>query len=139
MLKTVIYVSTGARQFSDEALLEILAQSRSRNAALGVTGMLLYDDGNFMQVLEGPPAAVDALYDSIARDSRHYAIIKIFEETSPTRSFPDWSMGFVHAECLKGKGASGLNDFLTRPRDGDGSDVSAAWVVLRSFARHLQS
>ena len=139
MLKTVIYVSTGTERFSDDTLLEILANSRARNAALGVTGMLLYDDGNFMQVLEGSPPAVDAIYASIERDARHYALIKILEENTEGRSFPDWSMGFVHAERLKGKGASGLNDFLTRARDGDGSEATAAWVVLRSFARHLRT
>ncbi len=61
----LVYVSSATRPFSGEDLRALLATCRKNNAELGVTGMLLYKDGNFMQVLEGDEEAVRGLYEKI--------------------------------------------------------------------------
>jgi hypothetical protein len=53
----LVYVSSATKPFSPDELSELLAQARVDNAALGITGMLLYSNGNFMQVLEGGGAS----------------------------------------------------------------------------------
>ena len=64
----LVYVSSATRPFSGEDLRVLLVTCRKDNTELGVKGMLLYKDGNFMQVLEGEEGAVRGLYERIAAD-----------------------------------------------------------------------
>jgi hypothetical protein len=93
-LISLVYVSASVELMSNEALDEILTSSRANNGSLGLTGMLLYYDGAFMQVLEGPEQAVHQMYARIGRDPRHTGMITLLEEYIPERNFPDWSMGY---------------------------------------------
>lgn len=90
----IIYLSAATQLMSDEELKEILVISNKNNRQQQVTGMLLYSDGNIIQVLEGDRQTVKALYTKISYDSRHHHIIKISEGEISQRNFPDWSMGF---------------------------------------------
>src|SRR5688572_26300323 len=91
---SVVYVSTAVAPFSDEALRALLEQSRTNNARLGLSGLLLYEDGQFMQALEGPDEAVRGLYEIIGRDPRHENVRALMVEPITERQFPDWAMGF---------------------------------------------
>jgi hypothetical protein len=93
----IVYVSSAVREFSDAELSGLLAKSRTNNAACGITGMLVYADGNFLQVLEGPKEDVLAAYLRIHDDPRHRGVIKLLEKAVPCRYFPQWSMGF---DCI---------------------------------------
>jgi hypothetical protein len=94
-LKQKIYVSalTGT---DDSVLPDILRASQKNNARDGVTGMLLYADGNFLQVLEGPPEAVERTFARIEQDRRHSQVIVMSDEPTTQRDFADWSMGLQH-------------------------------------------
>lgn len=94
----VIYVSSAVQLMNDEALLSLLQQCRKKNAALGITGMLLYKQGNFMQLLEGEEEVVLELFDTIKKDSRHKDLITITTDNIADRSFEDWSMGFQNMD-----------------------------------------
>jgi len=72
----------------------ILASAVRHNKEDGITGMLLYSGGNFLQVLEGDEAQVRATYERICRDPRHRNVSKLTEEQVPERHFSDWSMGY---------------------------------------------
>jgi Sensors of blue-light using FAD len=91
---SVIYVSSAAGRMSDADLQAILGQSRRNNERDGVTGMLLYSDGNFIQAIEGPEPAIDKLLRRIEGDRRHGGIITIARYPVEDRQFGDWSMGF---------------------------------------------
>lgn len=91
-LLTILYVSAAKRLLSDEALAALLAAAREHNARHGITGLLLYSDGNFMQLLEGPATAVSALYGRIQQDARHHMVTTVLEESGLPREFSDWSM-----------------------------------------------
>ena len=90
----LIYMSSAAKEMNEEDLLEMLAQSRSRNEAQNITGMLLYKDGVFLQALEGNAKDVDDIYKSILLDKRNTGHYLIEEKEIIDRQFPDWSMGF---------------------------------------------
>ena len=90
---SVVYVSSASRPFSTEELAALLATSRRNNTRDGITGMLLYRDGNIMQVLEGEEAAVRALFERVRRDPRHHDVTVLLEEHGP-RQFAEWSMAF---------------------------------------------
>ena len=91
----LIYASAATKPFTPEALKLLLAKARARNATFGVTGMLLYHTGSFLQVLEGPEAGVDRILGSILKDPRHTTARTLSRATIATREFEAWSMGFV--------------------------------------------
>ena len=94
----LIYRSVATERPDDAGLLELLKLSREANAAHGITGMLLYQNGRYMQMLEGEEAAVRALYDNIARDRRHHLVTIVASGPVAKRHFHDWSMGFRHMD-----------------------------------------
>jgi hypothetical protein len=94
----LVYASTAAKRFTDGELFDMLTAFREKNVRLGVTGLLLYKDGSFMQVLEGEEAIVRDLYDSICADKRHHEVNVLLKITVQQRQFPDWSMGFRQLE-----------------------------------------
>jgi hypothetical protein len=90
----LLYASIALQPFSAQDLAELLQKARAYNNAHAITGMLIYRNSEFMQVLEGEQAVVEALYTKISRDSRHYRVTTILDGAIDTRHFPDWSMGF---------------------------------------------
>lgn len=89
----LIYVSDLVGQ--DETQLGPILESAVRhNKEDGITGMLLYSGGNFLQVLEGAHEKVRATYDRICQDPRHANAMLLLEQDVPERHFGDWSMGY---------------------------------------------
>lgn len=88
------YVSTATGVFGRDTLADILVTSRTLNSRNGVTGLLLYYGGHFLQVLEGSEEAVRETFGRICKDPRHHDIAVLFEETVEEPLYPDWSMGF---------------------------------------------
>ena len=103
-MKYIVYVSQAAKAFSTDDLAGLLTHSRERNAADGITGLLVYryntdfKRGNFLQVLEGTDDALDDVWRRISGDPRHHTIIVLDEGKSDARMFGDWSMGFRNVD-----------------------------------------
>ncbi len=94
-MQEIVYVSAARKLFDTTQLKELLDVARRNNARLGVSGILLYDAGSFIQVLEGEQAVVAPLFRSIAADDRHDRVRVVREREIAARSFSEWSMGFV--------------------------------------------
>ena len=90
----LIYVSSAVSLMDQPALERLLKAARAKNRRLGVTGMLLYHDGNFMQALEGEEAGVLALAGSIASDPRHKDMQVVVRYATDAREFAGWDMAF---------------------------------------------
>ena len=88
------YQSTALLSVSDDAMQELLAKSRAYNTAHEVSGMLMYRDGQFVQVLEGEESVLRALYDKIRRDPRHTDVVKLVDEPLARRKFGAWAMAY---------------------------------------------
>jgi hypothetical protein len=101
-MKYLIYMSSAVNWMNEQELRNLLERSRLNNLNNHVTGILLYFDGAFMQLLEGMPEDVDAVFKAIENDSRHYDIIKIVDRPLQERNFPEWSMGFSSINCKSG-------------------------------------
>ncbi|HEX3863720.1 MAG TPA: BLUF domain-containing protein [Stellaceae bacterium] len=112
MLLSLVYVSSAREVFRPEDLAELLQHSRRNNARAGITGLLLYVGGNFMQALEGADDAVDELYDRISRDQRHTGVQLIVRLPIERRLYPDWAMAFHSAEDLPSDIRDGISTFL---------------------------
>lgn len=94
-LQAVVYVSTATRLMGATQLESLLVESRDLNLESGVTGVLLYSNGVFMQHFEGAEAAMRTTYERIRGSRRHKDIVELLNEPVARRSFPDWQMGFV--------------------------------------------
>jgi hypothetical protein len=97
MLVELLYCSVSvAPQITDVDLEHILASARRRNLEAGITGMLLYYRGEFVQILEGRKKSVENVYEKfIGSDLQHTALNKVHQNTISHRSFSEWSMGFI--------------------------------------------
>ncbi len=93
-LEHLVYVSSAVHPCDASALEAILDSAVRHNQENGVTGMLLYKDGNFLQVLEGLPPAVTETFGRVAADPRHRDVTVIQREPVARREFGDWHMGF---------------------------------------------
>lgn len=94
----LLYVSGASRPMSDADIEDILTTSKRNNSQAGITGMLLWADGIFIQVLEGEVGKVKALARRIEADARHRNFMVLLEQFSEQRLFADWSMGFKKLE-----------------------------------------
>jgi hypothetical protein len=100
MLVRLMYVSRAVPSVDQEELLAILRKSKTNNPSQGVTGVLCFSEGIFLQVLEGGRSAVNQLYNRIARDSRHTQVELLSYEEIGERRFAGWSMGQVNMARL---------------------------------------
>ena len=76
-------------------LLDLRDQSREDNVDAGITGLLIYRSGVFLQDLEGPEANVQALYERIRLDPRNSDVTLIWTQFEAERRFPRWSMALA--------------------------------------------
>ena len=94
MLTQIIYISFAAKDFDDRELLEIMEVSARNNEKAGLSGLLLYANGTFMQALEGKAAVVNECMNRIHTDPRHHSLNVLVSSEIPTREFKQWYMGF---------------------------------------------
>jgi hypothetical protein len=95
MLVRLLYASR-ALDTSASAIEAILAQSRQYNPACGITGILCYGGGIFLQAIEGGRMPVNELYGHIQRDARHKDVALLHFEEISERRFGGWTMGQVN-------------------------------------------
>ncbi|GMN03100.1 BLUF domain-containing protein [Erythrobacter sp. MTPC3] len=95
---SISYQSKATARPTAADLRELTWKAKTRNQTLGVTGMLLYDNGRFFQTLEGPPASLQTLWSSISDDRRHSDIEILSEHIIPTRLFGEWDMLSYHGD-----------------------------------------
>lgn len=129
----IIYSSAATTPFGHDELLTLLGKSRSKNASLNISGMLLHIDGSFLQVIEGREVDIDELFEKIAVDPRHGNIVKIVRESIPKRAFEDWSMGFADISLDDLEQTTGWNDFLSNPDALHALVPGRAQKLLKAF------
>lgn len=95
MLYELLYTSCADREFNQQDLLNLLQQAREHNHQTGITGLLVYHQREFMQLLEGEESVVRGLWQRIFHDPRHRSPQIMHEEPIDQRSFPEWSMAFL--------------------------------------------
>jgi hypothetical protein len=134
-----VYASTATKLFTKPELRELLGKAERNNVKLGLTGMLLYKDGNFMQVLEGEKEVVMKLAASIEADRRHKGVIVLLQGATEERDFPDWSMGFRDLEDRGTAKTPGYSDFMNTPLTGEefSKDPRRSMKLLLLFKQNM--
>lgn len=135
----LVYVSSAKTKFSEAELEALLDQSRRKNTRLGLSGILLYADGNFMQLLEGEEKQVRSMYTRIAEDPRHDGCMILISGPAAERTFPDWTMGFRNLASAEVRALPGYNSFMNHDARGDTfpTDPNRALSLLRTFRANL--
>ncbi len=128
-----IYTSAATVEFTHDDIMALLEVSRANNAKLGVTGILLFIDGTFFQVLEGEKGIVEPLYDKIAQDPRHGNLSMIIFEEIEERTFTEWTMGYAGLTRRDLAGVEGLNDFFLGGKCYTDLDDGRAKLLLDAF------
>lgn len=129
----LLYTSHATTPFLESDLIDLLKRSRAFNLENHITGMLLYLEGKFMQVLEGDKQIVISLYDKIKKDSAHTRVTTVIEGDSPTRVFKDWSMGFKQLSFDQFSAITGFHDidkFFTQEQDNSNSHLLMVFLQI---------
>lgn len=127
------YCSVATRHFDQSSLLELLTVSRHFNDLHGLTGMLLYVDETFFQILEGDADEVHALYGRIEHDKRHNKVIKLLAVPIEKRTFSRWSMGYAKVTREELATIPGLNDFFGKGSVFTELGAGKATLLLDAF------
>ncbi len=133
-LTLLCYTSISKYLMTHDELIKLLEIARENNAKRDVTGMLLYMDGCFFQVLEGDKTTVNELFEKIGKDERHQQVMKLIEESVEERSFSKWTMGYQRVSRAELARVTGLTDFLDRDNTGfDTFELGRARRLIEMF------
>ena len=132
-LVQLVYSSAAVRPFAPDEIEALLLKSAVNNSVLGVTGMLLYEEESFFQVLEGESGTVRRLFEMICKDSRHVQVTEIIFEPIAERSFSEWSMGYAPISPEDAARIVGGNDFFTTGHAFTRLDEGRAKKLLDAF------
>lgn len=135
-LASVVYTSRATHAFDDDELARLLEESRANNDRLGLSGMLLYRQGSFLQVLEGPWMQVWDRMSVIETDPRHRDVTILIADRVQQRQFGEWSMAFPYHAGVAVESAPGyrstFDDLYASSHPG------RAGEALRELARWYQ-
>lgn len=113
MLTQLVYKSVATERMPKSKLYKILVQARGNNRLAEITGLLVFVDGTFLQVLEGAPEAVAKILKKITADPRHKDIKVIYEASVEERTFPAWQMAYASPSAKELATWAGLRDTTT--------------------------
>jgi hypothetical protein len=136
----LIYSSEARPGLEAPELEEMLAESRIRNQAHGITGVLLFVDGAFLQILEGEKDDVASLMERIQRDPRHHGIKVFYEQEVDERAFASWSMAFLSpradevSKWVELEGATTMKDVLASIESSPGRLPVMVVNILKTLA-----
>lgn len=131
-LVRLIYTSTITEKFNHDDISQILEAARRNNGKHDITGILCFNNDQFLQCLEGSRKQVNRLYQAILQDSRHGNILLLKYHEIVSRAFDDWSMGYVPESSLTAPAIrrhSGHSNF--NPYEMSGNAAEALLISLK--------
>jgi hypothetical protein len=110
----IIYLSSSVEYLNAKEIESLFVQSRKKNLEKDITGVLMYNVGDFLQIIEGPKTAMIDLFESIEKDTRHKGIITILNTEIKERQFPKWNMGLCTSDYEKIRKIDGYENTNTQ-------------------------
>lgn len=98
MLTYILYQSDRKPICTEAEIQKILASCKKNNSHKDITGMLIYTNNKFMQMLEGDYNAITELYNKIKQDQRHHHVVSISLGMLKKRNFPGWAMALKEVD-----------------------------------------
>ncbi len=134
----LVYVSEAAQPFSPADLTALLQKSQRNNAARGLTGLLLFAGGHFMQVLEGRADVVSERLAVISADPRHRDVHQLFCEVATDRLFGRWTMGTLSVDAVAQFDRAQVRRLIEWPDDPSiPTDRTQIHKLLLNFSNQL--
>jgi hypothetical protein len=130
------YMSKSNEPFTNDKLEEMLIHARQKNARLGISGLLIYNKGVFLQLLEGEEAPTSQLYDTIRQDSRHHDVHAFFENYTPKRMFENWSMAYQNTDLYQPETVQRLHTLIHQFHNTDIVATRTEWVSILQAMRY---
>ncbi len=134
MLKTICYISDSKEYESLEKLNALYSKAKINNAKHNITGVLIYKNQNFLQVLEGEQHIVNKTFKRISLDPRHKNIFKVINTQVEQRIFEDYNFGFT---IINNKSEfKNLTNYLNWLRDADNINANKVIAMVENFMAH---
>lgn len=127
MPHTICYISNAISLLKENELQQLFQQSISNNTQQGITGILLYREGTFLQILEGNEHKIHSLYSTIERDDRHNHVSKILDREITSRLFNNYETGF--STLNNDEDLNRLTDFLRNQEKKSHSHIILALIT----------
>ncbi len=131
MLKTICYISDSCREESLNSLKVLYSKAKKNNSKYNITGILIYSNANFLQVLEGDQKSVDATFKRISLDTRHRNIFKVINIDIQQRIFEDYNFGFTVVN--NNKELNRLYEYLEWLRKADNTLANKVVNMVENF------
>ncbi|WP_108801877.1 BLUF domain-containing protein [Aquimarina sp. Aq107] len=131
MWQTISYVSTANRLLTNADINELLDFVKVKNNSLNITGILMYSDGNFFQILEGEKTIIKELFKKILLDSMHYDVIKIFDHEMEKPSFSAYNSSF--STINRRSEHSELQQFLEKEKSNNPETFKSISYLTNKF------
>ena len=140
-LSHMLYLSQTTRPWAQEDLAALGAQCQSRNQKDGLTGLLLYGNGHFLQLLEGRRQPLVLAYDRISRDERHEKLTVLLDGPITQRTFPEWAMGVLNVDTAADVDRQRFRAIVAAFEKSPGPmpENAAALALLREFRSHASA
>ena len=131
MLKTICYISDSKQNESIKNLEALYSKAKTNNLKNNITGILIYINNNYLQVLEGYEKTIDKTFEKIYADGRHKNIFKIIETTIEERIFEDYNFGFT---TIKNKQElNNLYEYLNWLKNADNEAANKVIAMVENF------
>lgn len=146
-LATIAYRSKAITPLSERQLHDLLVTSQTNNRKSGLTGLLIYDEGQFFQWIEGDPDQLADMWDAIQHDQRHTDIELMGRQSVPLRFFGDWDMRlsvrgsgqFGKSEGVSQTPAGLIDSLFRRPMGISGVQAELSPLAADMRAQHAQA
>ena len=133
MRYAISYVSTAAEKLNDTDISDILEKAEENNNRQDITGLLLYSEGNFFQIIEGEKDKVISLFEKIKEDDRHKDVIKLFGKPIHKDSFDGYKSDFISEDARYNisrlKNYQHYIEILDKPTQKAVSNILKAFLV----------
>ncbi len=129
----ISYVSTITPDLSDVDIHKLMEFVKLKNNILNITGILIYSEGNFFQVLEGKQEVIKSIFEKIEKDPRHYNIIKMLDKEIKNNSFSEYHSPFT---AISGHYSQAeLHQFLKNEKDYNPEHFHSISYLTRKFMK----
>ncbi|WP_025742889.1 BLUF domain-containing protein [Aquimarina pacifica] len=132
MRHIISYVSTASSNLTNSNIQELFSFVEKFNIESNITGILMYSDGNFFQILEGDKEKVLLLFEKIKKDPRHYNIIKMLDKQIEVPSFSTYGSSFITI-LSNNPYNQDLNMFLQKEKEKNAEHYQSTSYIVQKF------
>ncbi|GJM00501.1 MAG: hypothetical protein DHS20C07_21800 [Methyloligella sp.] len=140
-IRQLLYISSQSKKLNINDVRQIVRKSQKRNKQHNVTGLLLYYEGCFCQVIEGYPKDIEVIFDYISNDHKHRSLITLQDDFVDQRAFKEWTMAFqnINHDELTQNDIEEIKAYISEKFNLNENANNFIPIMLHSFIYHHTS